>query len=117
MLRRDVGWNRSWTALFLASAIGYLLADYFFLRLYIPNRYTRYSMAVLLALWNARNWDLILGRVSWRSARYALVIILLVVGGYSYSFTFEERSGWTDRRSMVPVSRFIREEYREGWTL
>jgi len=112
--RRGVAWERSWTALLLASAIGYVLADYFFMRLYIPNRYTRYSLAVLLALWNARNWDLILARVNRRFVRYALVAVLLVVGGFAYGASFEHDRGWTDRREMTPVSRFIRMALPEG---
>ena len=112
--RFGVGWERSWTALFFASAIGYVLADYYFMQFYIPNRYTRYSMVVLLALWNARNWDLILARVSWRSARYAMVAVLLVVGGFSYGTTQESGRGWTDRRDMTNTSLFIREALPGG---
>lgn len=112
--RRGVGWERSWTAVFIASAVGYLMADYFFMRLYIPNRYTRYSMAVLLALWHARNWDLLLARVRWKSARLALVAALLLAGGFAYSATFEPDRGWTDHRDMSPVCRFIRENLPEG---
>jgi hypothetical protein len=111
--RKGVGWDRSWTALFLASAVGYLLADYFFMRFYIPNRYTRYSMALLLALWNARNWDLILARVHWRSARIAMVAALLVCAGYSYAVSFEPERGWSDRRKMSGAARFLREDLPE----
>jgi hypothetical protein len=112
--RRGVGWDRSWTALFLASAIGYLLADYFFMRFYIPNRYTRYSMALILALWHARNWDLILARVNWRFARTVAAAALLVVAGYAYGATFESGRGRTDRSRISELGRFIREELPEG---
>jgi len=109
--RAGVGWERSWTALFLASAIGYLLADLFFLRLYIPNRYTRYSMAVLLALWNARNCDLILARVKLPAMRIALVAALVAVAGLSYGV---ERDNVADARAVAGVCRFIDDELPAG---
>ena len=58
--KRGIGWQKSWTALVLASLLGYVLADYFFMSLYIPNRYTRYSVVVILVLWHAHNWDRLL---------------------------------------------------------
>ena len=112
--RKGVGWDRAWTALFVASAIGYLLADYFFMRLYIPNRFMRYSMALLLALWNARNWDLILARTRLRPVRLALVATLLAAVGYFSIAAFESGRGWTDRRGMTPTARFIRRDLPEG---
>ncbi len=95
--RRGIGWQKSWTALFLAAVIGYVAADLFFMRLYIPNRYTRYSLAVLVALWHARNWDLILDRVPSRLAQILLVSGLIVAGGYAYQDTFRQGKDTSDR--------------------
>jgi len=112
--RKRVGWDRAWTALFVASAIGYLLADYFFMRLYIPNRFMRYSMALLLALWNARNWDLILAQTRRRPARLALLAALLAAVGYFSIASFDSGRGWTDRRRMTAAAQFIRRDLPEG---
>jgi hypothetical protein len=84
ILRRRVCWEREWTALLLASAVGYLLADALFATLYIPNRYTRYSVVVFLVLWHATQWDRILTRIRapvWRQA--ALALMLVVAGVFS----------------------------------
>ena len=54
--RRGVAWERSWTALLVASAVGYVMADLLFMQLYIPNRYTRYSMAVMMAILAPASW-------------------------------------------------------------
>ena len=99
--RRGIGWERSWTALFLAAVIGYVVADLFFMRFYIPNRYTRYSLAVLVTLWNARNWDLILARVPNRWARILLVGGLIAVGGYTYQDTFRQGKDTSDRAATM----------------
>ncbi len=105
--RRGVGWERSWTALFLAAVIGYLVADLLFMRLYIPNRYTRYSLAVLLALWNARNWDLILGRVPNRLGRGLLVVALVAAGSYAYQDTFRQGKDTSDRSRYDELCEFV----------
>ncbi len=117
--RRGIAWERSWTALFLAAVIGYLVADYFFMRLYIPNRYTRYSLAVLLALWNARNWDLILAKISRRSAsplgrpflnrvaQVALVGGLITAGGYAYQDTFRQGKDTGNRSRYDELCEFV----------
>ncbi len=105
--RRGVGWQKSWTALFLAAVIGYTVADMFFMRLYIPNRYTRYSLAVLVALWNARNWDLILDRVPNRLGRVLLVVALLAAGGYAYQDTFRQGKDTSDRSRYDELCEFV----------
>ncbi len=105
--RRGVGWQKSWTALLLAAAIGYVVADLIFMRFYIPNRYTRYSLAVLLALWNARNWDLILDRVPYRSARVLMVAALLAVAGYAYQDTFRQGKDTSDRSRYDELCEFV----------
>ncbi len=105
--RRGIAWQRSWTALFLAAVIGYLVADVFFMRLYIPNRYTRYSLAVLVALWNARNWDLILARVPSRLARVLMVGALIVAGGFAYRDTFRQGKDTSDRSRYDELCEFV----------
>ncbi len=105
--RRGVGWQRSWTALLLAAIVGYIAADLLFMRLYIPNRYTRYSLAVLVALWHARNWDLILDRVPWRWARVLAVVALLAVGGYAYRDTFRIGKDTQDRSRYDGLCEFV----------
>ncbi len=105
--RGGIAWEKSWTALFLAAVIGYLVADHFFMRLYIPNRYTRYSLAVLLALWNARNWDLILARVPNRLSQAGLVIGLLAVGGYAYQDSFRQGKDTGNRSRYDALCEFV----------
>ena len=104
---RGVGWKRSWTALFLASAVGYVLADQFFMSLYVPNRYTRYSMAVILALWHAHNWDRVLTTIPWRLLRYGALVALLGMGGWLFRDTFEQGKDTIDREQRSAMCRFI----------
>ena len=82
--RRGIAWERCWTALLLASLAMYEMADLVFVRLYVPNRYTRYSMFVLLVLWHATNLDRVLARVSRPALRHALLVVVLVAAGFSY---------------------------------
>ncbi len=102
-----VAWHRTWTAVLIAAAVGYIAADLMFMRLYIPNRYTRYSLAVVIALWNARNWDLMLDRVPWRLARVGMVVALLGVGGYAYADTFRQGKEAQDRTRYGPLCDFV----------
>ena len=85
--RRGIAWERCWTALLLASIALYQIADLVFVRLYVPNRYTRYSMLVLLVLWHAVNLDRILARIPRLAARRALLVALLVAAGLAYRGT------------------------------
>ncbi len=105
--RRGVAWDKSWTALVLAALVGYVVADLVFMRLYIPNRYTRYSLAVLMALWNARNWDLILARFSSRGVQAALVAALVAIGGYAYQDTFRMGKDTGDRSRYDALCAFV----------
>ncbi len=105
--RRGIAWQKSWTALFLAAVIGYTVADTFFMHLYIPNRYTRYSLAVLVALWNARNWDLMLARVPSRLGRVLLVMVLIAAGGYAYKDTFRQGKDTGDRSRYDELCAFV----------
>lgn len=107
VLGRRVAWEKSWTALFLAAVFGYVVADLTFMQLYIPNRYTRYSLAVLVALWHARNWDLVLDRIPYRVARVALVVLLLAVGGHTYKDTFRQGKDTSDRSRYDELCEFV----------
>ncbi len=104
---RGVAWDKTWTALFIASVICYLLSDYFFMRLYIPNRYTRYSMAVILILWNARNCDYVLARISRTWIQITVFILIMATAGYAYRDNFNQQRNAMDRRRYAPLCEFI----------
>ncbi|MBI3922712.1 MAG: hypothetical protein HY318_14920 [Armatimonadetes bacterium] len=106
--RNGLGWRRSWTALFIASVSGYLLSALLFMRLYIPNRYTRYSVAVLLALWLAHNWDLLLRKIPWRWARTIAVIAVLGVAWCEYRDNFRQGKETMDRSKVAPLCEYLR---------
>jgi len=108
VLRKKFQWNTTWTALLLAGVLCYVAADAFFMRLYIPNRYTRHSLAVILILWNAKNLDTLLLQVSRRWLRYAVLIAVLGTGGYMHRDTFEQGEDTTDRRQYHWLNEFIR---------
>ncbi len=108
ILRKNIAWNRVWTALLLASIIGYVAADYLFMRLYIPNRYVRYSLPVLLILWNARNWDLVLRKIPWKRWQHAMLVVLLLVAGFLYKDTFEQGKDTTNRAKVAPLCQFLK---------
>ncbi len=108
LLRRRCRWEWSWTAMLVASVIGYVLADLLFARLYIPNRYTRNSLAVLLVLWNATNWDRMLERIPRPAWRHAAVGSLFVVAGFSFDALRGGEWAWNDKR-FVKLCSFIRQ--------
>ncbi len=107
---RGIGWKRSWTALFLASLLGYTLADWFFIHFYMPNRYTRYSMAVLLALWQGHNWDLCLARIRWRGLRWLALLALIGGGIYLYRGYYRQGREVGSREKRAAMCTFIRTE-------
>jgi hypothetical protein len=82
-------------------------------RLYFPDRYTRYSMAVLLVLFFASNWQRVfeLSSRPWlrRTAYYAVMAFALV----SFSDTFKPCDGdrsldvWMDKGKFAQLSRTI----------
>lgn len=113
-LGRRIAWERSWSALLIASVVLYLLADLLFMRLYVPNRYTRHTVVILLALWNASNVELILQRIERRSLRLAAIGGLLILCGWSFAATFVPDAGSSDRRELAALNRFIREELPPG---
>lgn len=104
---RRVAWRRSWTALLIASIIGYVLADYFILRLYFPNRYTRYSMAVLLVLWNASNWDLFLRKIKSSWLQGLVIVFVLVVAGVYYADNFKQGKDTQNYSRYYNLCRYI----------
>ena len=79
LLGRNIVWHRSWTSLAVASIIGYVIADFLFMQRYVPNRYTRNTALVLLALWNGGNSDALAGRIPWRPLRYLVLAALFAV--------------------------------------
>jgi len=106
--RRSIAWDKTWTALILAILIGYTLSDLFFMRLYIPNRYLRYSMAVLLIMWNAKNWELIFRKIPWKSVRVIGFVILVTVAGLLYKDVFKQGKDTFSRSRYAPINRFLR---------
>jgi len=106
--RKAISWDKTWTALLLSIIVGYTLAELFFMRLYIPNRYLRYSMAVLLILWNSRNWGLMLEKIPWRSIRIVCLVVLISVAGYSYRDTFRQGKDTASRSKFRELCSFLR---------
>jgi len=51
LAKRGPVWKRSWSALVIGSTICFLIAEFVAPRMYLPDRYTRYSIATLLVLW------------------------------------------------------------------
>ena len=109
VLGRRVAWERSWTALLLASILGYFLADQLFLRLYFPNRFSRQTMALLLILWNARNLRLILQENRPRWVTQGIFCLVLMVGLWFYRGEYSQYRNAYDRRSVEQLCHFIRD--------
>ena len=107
LLGRNIVWHRSWTSLAVASIIGYVIADFLFMQLYVPNRYTRNTALVLLALWNGGNSDALAGRIPWRPLRYLVLAALFAVAGFAFQDTLEMGKWTMDRSSYAPLSRFL----------
>jgi hypothetical protein len=85
----------------------YVLADLLFIRMYIPNRYTRYSIPVLLALWYGANWSRALARVPWRPVRALALVVMLGVGAYHCRDTFEMGKDTSDREESRALNEFL----------
>jgi hypothetical protein len=107
VLRKKLGWSTAWTAVLVASIVFYIYADWFFIKLYIPNRYTRHSLAVLLILWNARNLDAVLRMVSRRALRYAVLAGVLAAGAWFHRGTFEFGEDTDNRTRYAAMNDFI----------
>ena len=88
LIRRGMVWKRSWSALLIASSLGYYVAAFVAPRLYVPDRYTRFSMAVLLVLFFAHNGAraLELIRAGWMRWTAALAVIALAVLCFEQTF-------------------------------
>jgi len=89
------------------------VADLVMPRLYFPDRYTRYSMAVLLVLFFAHNWERVLGLLRRGWVRRAAVVAVIVFALVSFSDTFKPCDGdrslevWQDKGQFAPLSRAI----------
>ncbi|NQT97729.1 MAG: hypothetical protein HQ562_08335 [Candidatus Marinimicrobia bacterium] len=97
------------TALLLAAVGTYLLADLFFMHLYIPNRYTRHALAVLLIVWNARNIDLLIDRISGLRLKAIVLSAIILFTGFMYFEEFIESENSIDRRRYDPMCQFFRQ--------
>jgi len=107
VLGRRIRWDRCWTSLVLASMAAYAVADLLFIRLYVPDRYTQYSAAVLLVLWQATNLDSVLDRIRRPVLRYATFVAVLVAAGISYQGT-GGRHVTQNGLDVVEVASFMR---------
>jgi hypothetical protein len=113
LCRRGLVWKRSWSALVIASVVCYFAADLVVPRLYLPNRYIRYSMAVLLILWNAHNWSRVLEVFRHRWVRRTALAAVVVFAGANFPHFFRPCEGqkslgrWENRDYVKPLSRAI----------
>ena len=111
--RRGIVWKRGWSALVIASAVCYFAAGLVAPRLYLPDRYTRFSVAVLLVLWFAHNWSRVLEFFRLRWMRRTAVVMVALVTAISFSDTFKPCDGdqdlgrWEDRERTAGLSRAI----------
>jgi hypothetical protein len=115
-LRRGLVWKRSWTALAIASTVGYYVADLVVPRLYLPDRYSRFSMAVLLVLWFAYNWARSLAIFERRWIRATAYVVLAGFALVSFSDTFRPCDGsrylgiWQDGEQYEELSGVLAEQ-------
>jgi hypothetical protein len=113
LFRQGLVWKRSWSALVIASTTFYYLSDAVAPRLYLPDRYVRYSMAVLLILWFAHNWSKALGAIKGLWPHRVATVALLVFAVFSFSDTFKPCDGekslgvWEDRGKIEAVASVI----------
>jgi len=109
VLRKNIIINKSWIALFIASIICYGLADYYFMELYIPNRYSRYSMALLLILFNAANWNALFEKIKNNQLQYAMFFLMIGAASISYSASFRQGKGIHDSRGHQKLTEAVSE--------
>jgi len=135
--RRGLVWKRSWSALIAAAAGIYVLADLVVPRLYLPDRYTRFSIVVLMILWQAHNWSRVLEVFRRRWVRWAAFAAVVAVAAMFFSNvsgvvtdnlawagklkrvtgavdpTFRPGDGsrslnrWSDKKQYAPLSRVV----------
>jgi hypothetical protein len=111
--RRSLVWERSWSALVIGSALCYYAADLVVPRLFLPDRYSRYSIAVLLVLWFGHNWNRLLEEIRSRWIRRAAFGAVVLFAAASFPDTFKPCDGekwlgrWEDKGSAAPLSRAI----------
>ena len=103
LCRRGLVWKRSWSALLIGSTIGYYVADLVVPQLYLPDRYSRFSVAVLLVLWLAHNWNRLLEGLTRPWARRATAAAVVLLAALSFTETFRPCEGeqsqglWEDK--------------------
>jgi len=108
VLGKNIAWDKTWTALLIASVILYFISDIFFMHIYIPNRYTRHSMVIFLILWNARNWDLVLKKIPWKWVRYSCLVLIFIAATFSYKDTLKQGMDTFNREKVAPLCKFLR---------
>jgi hypothetical protein len=113
LCRRGLLWKRSWSALAIASTVCFLVSDLVIPRLYLPDRYTRYSMAVLLVLWHSHNWTRALEFFRRRWVYRTALAVLVIFAAASFPDTFKPCEGekslgrWEDMEYVSDLSREI----------
>ena len=80
-------------ALVIASAGLYLVAAAMIPRLYLPDRFTRFSMAVLLILWLSHNWSRFFETFRHAWVRRVAVAVIVVLAAGPLSNTFRQGNG------------------------
>ena len=107
--RKKIAWDRTWTSLLIAAMVGYSAAVFLFPQLYIPNRYSRYAIVVLLVFWHANNLDRIVAHIGRSWLRRAVLLCLLIITAVTFKDTFKQDSFLRDATGLIPLSRFIRQ--------
>jgi hypothetical protein len=114
--RRGVVWRRSWTVLAVASTVCFFVADFVAPRLYLPDRYTRFSVAVLLVLWLSHNWSRVIDGLERPWLRRAAVVVVVGFAVVTLSDTFKPCDGdaslgvWEDHSLESGVARYMADE-------
>ncbi len=107
---RRMVWHRSWTAMLLASLLCYILADNFFMHLYLPSRYIKHSLAVLLIFWHASCIFRIYQLIPWKTVGFAAILAILGLAAFAYHDDYRQTRNAFDRRRYTPMCEFIRDE-------
>ncbi|RMH55601.1 MAG: hypothetical protein D6679_11305 [Candidatus Hydrogenedentota bacterium] len=104
---KEITWPSSFSSLLVASIIGYLLADLLFIRLYIPNRYLRYTIPVLLSFWHGVHLPRVVKKIPRPGLRAATVLILASIAVVSYRGDFKPGKETLDRSRLSSLCRFF----------
>ena len=94
--------------LVIASSAFYVLADLIVPKLYLPDRYVRYSIAVLLVLGFAHNWERVLREIKsvWLNRVAALLLVLFTVSAFSLE-------GARDIGGLTPLEQALFDRFGE----